>query len=92
MRGPVLEKAVAKLRADLVAVDTATDPEHHGRGIFRALTTQGVERLADDGVAWVFNTPNDASRPGYLKMGWTAIGALPVSIVARSPLALSGWS
>src|SRR5256885_11538057 len=25
------------------AVDTATDPEHHGRGIFRALTTQGVE-------------------------------------------------
>jgi hypothetical protein len=70
------------------AVDTATDPDHLGRGIFRALTTQGVDRLATDGVACVFNTPNDASRPGYLKMGWSTVGKLPVSVIARSPLAL----
>ena len=31
--------------------------------------------LADDGVDLVFNTPNDQSRPGYLKMGWTVVGA-----------------
>lgn len=70
------------------AVDTATDQEHHGKGIFNALTRHGVEQLAADGVAWVFNTPNDASRPGYLKMGWSVVGKLPVAVMVRSPLTL----
>ena len=76
------------VRSAVRAVDTATDPEHHGKGVFRALTEQGVEHLAADGVAWVFNTPNDASRPGYLKMGWSVVGRLPVAVMARSPLTL----
>lgn len=76
------------VRSAVRAVDTATDPEHHGKGVFRALTEQGVEHLAADGVAWVFNTPNDASRPGYLKMGWSVVGRLPVAVMARSPLSL----
>ncbi len=62
------------------AVDTATDPEARGRGLFRALTLHGLEALADDGVDFVFNTPNEQSRPGYLSMGWREIGALPSSI------------
>ncbi len=70
------------------AVDTATAPEHHGHGIFRDLTLHAVEQMRDDGVAWVFNTPNDASRPGYLKMGWTVVGQVPVALLARSPLVL----
>jgi hypothetical protein len=52
------------------------------------LTVHGVAHLVSDGIAWVFNTPNDASRPGYLKMGWSVVGRLPVAVVARSPLAL----
>jgi hypothetical protein len=39
-------------------------------------------------VSAVFNTPNDKSRPGYLKMGWETIGRVPVVIRPRSPLAL----
>ena len=70
------------------AVDTATDPDHLGKGIFRALTLHGVEHLATEGVSWVFNTPNDASRPGYLKMGWSVVGKLPVAVIPRSPLTL----
>jgi hypothetical protein len=57
--------------------------------------------IKDDGIDFVFNTPNDKSRPGYLKMGWQEVGKLPVAIrvagpkaaltVARSRVAASHW-
>lgn len=62
------------------AVDTATDPQFQGRGIFRSLTLHAVEELAADGVALVFNTPNAKSRPGYLRMGWIELGRPPASV------------
>ena len=70
------------------AVDTATHPDYRGRGIFSRLTLLALEELRDDGVAFVFNTPNDQSRPGYLKMGWSAIGRLPTRFRPRSLPAL----
>lgn len=63
------------------AVDTATSPAHQGRGIFRRLTLTAVDELTADGIDFVFNTPNENSRPGYLRMGWSTVGRLP--IVAR---------
>jgi GNAT superfamily N-acetyltransferase len=69
------------------AVDTATHPGYQGRGIFRLLTTSSLDVLREEGVAHVFNTPNDRSRPGYLKMGWQEVGRLPVAVRFRSPLA-----
>jgi GNAT superfamily N-acetyltransferase len=68
------------------AVDTATHPDYQGRGIFKRLTTSSLEVLRDEGVAHVFNTPNEQSRPGYLKMGWEQVGKLPVGVRFRSPL------
>lgn len=62
------------------AVDTATRPDHQGRGIFTDLTLTGVDALRDEGVSFVFNTPNDKSRPGYLKMGWQVVGRVPLSL------------
>ena len=62
------------------AVDTATHPDYQGRGIFTRLTLGALPDLTDEGVDFVFNTPNDKSRPGYLKMGWRALGRLPASI------------
>ncbi|HUG84243.1 MAG TPA: GNAT family N-acetyltransferase [Euzebya sp.] len=67
------------------AVDTATDPSFRGRGIFRTLTLHAVEQLAAQGVDMVFNTPNEQSRPGYLKMGWHEVGQLPVRMVPTTP-------
>ncbi len=60
------------------AVDTATAPAYRGRGVFRMLTTTAVEALTDEGADFVFNTPNASSRPGYLRMGWTTVGRLPL--------------
>lgn len=67
------------------AVDTATHPDYQGQGIFSTLTRAGLDAMRDDGVDYVFNTPNDNSRPGYLKMGWHVVGRLPVSVRMRSP-------
>ncbi len=70
-----------RTRQAVRAVDTATAPGHEGRGIFRLLTTTAVDELTDEGVDFVFNTPNTQSRPGYLRMGWSTVGRLP--LVAR---------
>ena len=70
------------------AVDTATHPDYQGRGIFSLLTRRALDELRAEGVAFVFNTPNDRSRPGYLKMGWRLVERLPVAATPRSPLSL----
>ena len=67
------------------AVDTATHPEFRGQGVFRRLTLQALDDLRGD-AELVFNTPNEKSLPGYLKMGWRTVGRAPVWIRARRPL------
>src|SRR5262249_43359766 len=62
------------------AVDTATHPDAQGRGIFRRLTLHALDDLARDDVDFVFNTPNDKSRPGYLRMGWVDVGRVGTSV------------
>lgn len=71
------------------AVDTATDPSQQGKGIFSKLTMQAVDECKAEGIALVFNTPNEKSKPGYLKMGWEEAGRMPLyfrpgSIIPRS--------
>jgi GNAT superfamily N-acetyltransferase len=71
------------------AVDTATRPSHQGRGIFRRLTLQALDDLRTDGIDFVFNTPNDKSRPGYVKMGWRVVGRLGATVRITSPLSFA---
>jgi GNAT superfamily N-acetyltransferase len=67
------------------AVDTATHPEYQGRGIFTRLTLAALDALRDE-VDLIFNTPNEKSLPGYLKMGWEVLGTVPVWVGVRRPL------
>jgi GNAT superfamily N-acetyltransferase len=69
------------------AVDTATGPDHQGKGIFRRLTENAVSELTAAGYDGVFNTPNARSRPGYLKMGWTELGRPTLGARPRGPFA-----
>ena len=71
------------------AVDTATHPEWQRKGIFSKLTLQLVEEMRAEGVAFVFNTPNAQSRPGYLKMGWSTVGRTDLWISPVHPLKLA---
>ena len=71
------------------AVDTATDPAYQGMGIFRTLTLRAVSEMTLTGERIVFNTPNDQSRPGYLKMGWSVVRRLPVGVLPAGPRAVA---
>lgn len=71
------------------AVDTATHPDFQGKGIFKKLTLQLLETCHQKGVHFVFNTPNQNSKPGYLKMGWMEQGKMPLKMKIRNPLSLS---
>lgn len=62
------------------AVDTATHPDFQGRGIFKKLTLEAVKMGKELSYNFVFNTPNDQSRPGYLKMGWKQVGKVQVAL------------
>jgi len=48
----------------------------------------GLEELKRRQFGFVFNTPNDQSRPGYLKMGWKPAGQVGFGFALRSPLRL----
>jgi GNAT superfamily N-acetyltransferase len=62
------------------AVDTATHPDFQGTGIFKKLTLQLVNQAREEGFDFIFNTPNKSSKPGYLKMGWSEHGRMPIRI------------
>ncbi len=70
------EKQFSALRA----VDTATHPEHQGKGIFKKLTLMAVDLAKTNNDHFIFNTPNEQSRPGYLKMGWEQVGKVYVGL------------
>lgn len=71
----------------VTAVDTATHPDFQGHGIFSRLTRTALDQLRGD-VDLVFNTPNEKSLPGYLKMGWEVVGRVPVRVRVRRPVRL----
>jgi GNAT superfamily N-acetyltransferase len=56
------------------AVDTATNPNYRRLGVFSKLTNAAIDRARGTGVDLIFNTPNQYSLPGYLKLGWTLVG------------------
>ena len=71
------------------AVDTATHPDWRGQGLFKRLTLQLRDEMAEEGVAFVFNTPNAQSRPGYLKMGWSLVGKPTLWVRPVQPVRLA---
>lgn len=71
-----LDKSYSTYRA----VDTATHPDFQGQGIFKRLTLQAIDLAKHQGYQFIFNTPNEQSKPGYLKMGWTTVNKLKVAL------------
>lgn len=71
------------------AVDTATHPQHQGKGIFKKLTLQQIDKCKQEGIHFVFNTPNNQSMPGYLKMGWEKQGRMNLKIKLVRPVSLA---
>lgn len=74
------------------AVDTATSPDYRRRGIFSALTRTAIDELRADGFAFIFNTPNERSRGGYLSLGWAPAPRPLIWLRPRSPATLAAIS
>jgi GNAT superfamily N-acetyltransferase len=73
------------------AVDTATHPEYQRRGIFSKLTLTALDRLRGE-ADLIFNTPNERSLPGYLKMGWRTVGLVPIRVQIRRPIRFARYA
>jgi GNAT superfamily N-acetyltransferase len=71
------------------AVDTATHPDHQGKGIFKKLTLQQIELCKQQGIHFIFNTPNNQSLPANLKMGWVQQGRMPLKLKVLNPIGLA---
>lgn len=69
----------------LRAVDTATHPDHQGKGVFKKLTLKAIDIAKFQGDHFIFNTPNTQSLPGYLKMGWEEVDKLKIRIIPVNP-------
>ncbi|UBZ06849.1 GNAT family N-acetyltransferase [Salegentibacter mishustinae] len=67
------------------AVDTATHPDHQGKGVFKKLTLNALEVVKKQGDDFIFNTPNTQSLPGYLKMGWKEVSKLKIRVKPTNP-------
>ena len=71
------------------AVDTSTHPDHQRKGIFKRLTLHALAEVERDGRDLVFNTPNEKSMPGYLKMGWDYVGKIHPIIRVMKPISFA---
>jgi GNAT superfamily N-acetyltransferase len=77
------------VRDAALSLDTATDPDFRGRGLFPRLARQLYSDLAADGFAAVFGFPNAASAPIFFrKLGWAELAPFPL-LVKLSPGAVA---
>lgn len=60
------------------SLDTLTDANFRGKGLFTKLAAGVYDRCQRKGVALVYGFPNDSSAPGFFgKLGWTRLDTVP---------------
>ena len=65
------------------SLDTMTDAEHRGQGLFKALARSVYARCTAEGVRLVYGFPNGNSAHGFFNsLGWTEIAPVPFVVVA----------
>ena len=68
-------------RVAIQSLDTLTDREFRGRGLFLKLARATFDRAGRDGVAFVYGFPNANSAPGFFgKLAWQPLDPLPFMI------------
>ncbi|MDB5477232.1 MAG: hypothetical protein JWP49_2743 [Phenylobacterium sp.] len=70
----------------LLSLNTATDPDYQGRGLFTALAEASYERGRAAGYAFVIGVANANSTPGFLRrLGFQHVGQLEAGLLPRPP-------
>jgi GNAT superfamily N-acetyltransferase len=72
----------------LLSLNTATDPDYQGRGLFTRLAQATYEQGAAAGYGFVIGVANANSTPGFLrKLAFQDVGRLEAGVLARRPQA-----
>jgi hypothetical protein len=59
------------------AVEAATHPRARGRGVFSVVNRYLMEATGRGPASLIFSTPNQLSRSGYAKLGWSWLTPVP---------------
>lgn len=78
---PVMFRIAGERRLGIQSVDTMTDRDFRGQGLFLSLAKQTYARAADAGAALVYGTPNGSSAHGFFqRLEWRDLDPLPFLI------------
>jgi Acetyltransferase (GNAT) domain len=78
---PVIFKSFGKKVNAVQSIDTITDVNYRGMGLFKKLAVDCYNNAKNDGMAFVYGFPNDQSAPGFFKsLGWKPIAEVPFLI------------
>lgn len=70
----------------LLSLNTATDPDYQGRGLFTRLAEATYAAGAEAGYGFVIGVANANSTPGFLRrLGFQHVGRLAAGVLARPP-------
>lgn len=75
------KKSNGKKMKFLRAVDTCVSAKHRRKGIFENLNKYALEKSKQKGYHAIFNTPNDKSMAGNLKLGWRMNRKISVNLL-----------
>lgn len=75
---PVHLKVGAQVALGVQSIDTLTDADFRGRGVFRLLAERTYQRCTDAGARLVYGFPNGSSAFGFFeRLGWTRLDPVP---------------
>jgi GNAT superfamily N-acetyltransferase len=76
---PVSYKFKGKIKKGLLSLNTATHPEHRGKGLFTKLALETYKEAKKDGFEFIVGVANENSTPGFIKkLGFELIAPLEV--------------
>ena len=75
---PVVFNINGEKKIALQSIDTLTDLEHRGKGLFPKLAAKLYDDAVENGFELVYGFPNENSAPGFFKkLKWSSFGEAP---------------
>lgn len=75
---PVFVRLNGQVLLGAQSLDTLTDAEFRGKGLFVKMAQNVFGKCEREGVAWVYGFPNASSAPGFFRrLGWTRLDPVP---------------
>ena len=68
-----------------LALNVVTHPEHRRQGVFAALAAGATEEAERRGMLFTWALPNPNSYPGFLRLGYTDVGRVPLLLCPLEP-------